>query len=172
VQLRRRAPADATIVCGEQRTKSRSLEREDGFAVITTMTAECNGATHATLKGRTAGVYYTICGNEYEKGGRRRAWSDRYARQQWPGEAAGLTEGSSIINIIIVIRPCLHALAPQPARDAAQVALHDADHVRALNAGATVVVDNRGQAKQQGRQRAAAAQQLQPLLAQVNLVLQ
>ena len=65
----------------------------------------------------------------------------------------------------------LHALAPQPARDAAEVALHDADHVHVLNAGATAVVDNSGQAKQQGRQGAAAAQQLQPLLAQMNLVL-
>ena len=44
----------------------------------------------------------------------------------------------------------LHALAPQPARDAAEVALHDADHVHVLNAGATAAVDNSGQAKQQG----------------------
>lgn len=36
--------------------------------------------------------------------------------------------------------------------------LHDADHVHVLNAGATAVVDNSGQAKQQGRKRAAAAQ--------------
>ncbi len=54
----------------------------------------------------------------------------------------------------------LHELAPQPARDAAQVALHDADHVHVLYAGATAVADNSGQAKQQGRQGAAAAQQL------------
>ena len=66
----------------------------------------------------------------------------------------------------------LHALAPQPAGDAVQVATHDADRVHVLNAGVTAVVDNSGQAKQEGRQRAAAAQQLQPLLAQVNLVLQ
>ena len=68
---------------------------------------------------------------------------------------------------MVVIRPCLHALAPQPARDDTEVALHDV-----LIAGTTAAVDNSGQAKQQGRQRAAAAQQLQPLLAQVNLVLQ
>jgi uncharacterized protein YpmB len=55
-----------------------------------------------------------------------------------------------VIMVIIVIASCLHALAPQPARDAAQVALHNADHVHVLNAGATVVVDNRGQAKEQG----------------------
>jgi hypothetical protein len=66
----------------------------------------------------------------------------------------------------------LTACTCSTARDAAEVALHDADHVRALNAGATAVVYNSGQAKQQGRQRAATAQQLQPLLAQVNLVLQ
>ncbi len=41
-----------------------------------------------------------------------------------------------------------------------------------LNAGATAVVDNTGQAEQQDTQMAAAAQQLQPLLAQVNLVLE
>ena len=78
----------------------------------------------------------------------------------------------TIIAVIITIASCLHALAPHPARDATKVALRDADHVHVLNAGATAVVDNSGQAKQQGRQRAAAAQQLQPLLAQVNLVLQ
>ena len=61
----------------------------------------------------------------------------------------------------------LHALAPQPAGDAVQVATHDADRVHVLNAGVTAVVDNSGQAKQEGRQRAAAAQQLQPLLAKV-----
>ena len=62
----------------------------------------------------------------------------------------------------------LHALlGPKSARDTAQEALHDADHVHVLNAGATAVVDNSGQAKQQGRQRAAAAQQLQPFVAQV-----
>jgi hypothetical protein len=70
---------------------------------------------------------------------------------------------------LLLCLPALHQ--PKPARDAAEVALHDADHVHVLNAGATAVVDNSGQAKQQGRQRAAAAQQLQPLLAQMNLVL-
>ena len=45
----------------------------------------------------------------------------------------------------------LHALlGPKSARDNAQEALHDADYVYALNAGATIVVDNSGQAKQQG----------------------
>ncbi len=66
----------------------------------------------------------------------------------------------------------LQTLVPQLERDAVQVALHDAQHVHVLYAGATAVVDNSGQAKQQGRQRAAAAQQLQPLVAQVTLVLQ
>lgn len=36
----------------------------------------------------------------------------------------------------------LHALAPQPARNAAEAALHDADDVHVFNAGATAVVDN------------------------------
>ena len=74
--------------------------------------------------------------------------------------------------IMVVFRHCLHAF-PQPERDAAEVALHDADHgVLVLSAGAATAVYNSGQARQQGRQGAAAAQQLQPLLAQVNLVLQ
>ena len=68
---------------------------------------------------------------------------------------------------------CLNPkLVPKLERGAAEVALHDADHVYVLNAGATAVVDNSGQAQQQGRQRAAAAQQLQPLVEQVNLDLQ
>jgi hypothetical protein len=60
---------------------------------------------------------------------------------------------------------------PKSVHDAAEVALHDADQMHVLNAGATAVVDNSDQAKQQGRQWAAAAQQLQPFVAQVNLVL-
>ena len=56
-------------------------------------------------------------------------------------------------------------LEPKPLRDAAEVALDSADDVDVLNAGATAVIDNSGQLKQQGRQGAAAAQQLQPLAA-------
>ena len=74
--------------------------------------------------------------------------------------------------MVVVMTTMLNMNIPQPARAAAQVALHDAGHVHVLNAGATTVVDNSGQAKQQGRQGAAAAQQLQPLLAQVQLALQ
>ena len=61
----------------------------------------------------------------------------------------------------------LHARIPQPAREAADVALHHADQVHFFNAGSTVVADYSGQAKQQKGQRAAAAQQLKPLVHQV-----
>ncbi len=73
----------------------------------------------------------------------------------------------SIISMVVIMTTMLNMKIPHPARDTAEVALHDAHHVHVLNAGATAVVDNSGQAKQQGRQRAAAAQQLQPLVAQV-----
>ncbi len=60
---------------------------------------------------------------------------------------------------MVVIRSYPNALAPQPARDDAEVALHDEDHVtvHVLNAGATAVDNNSGQANQQGKQGAAAA---------------
>ena len=74
--------------------------------------------------------------------------------------------------LLLNLHRCLDALhGPKPVHDAAEVALHDADHIHVLNAGAATVADNSGQAKQQGRQRTAAAQQLQPFVAQVNLVL-
>ena len=78
----------------------------------------------------------------------------------------------SITLLLVNLHRCLDALhEPKPAHDAAEVALHEADHIHVLNAGATAVVVNSGQAKQQGRQRAATAQQLQPFVEQVNLVL-
>jgi hypothetical protein len=84
----------------------------------------------------------------------------------------GAAEMQSPTLLLVNLHRCLHALhEPKPAHDAAEVALHEVDHVHVLNAGATAVVENSGQAKQQGRQRAAAAQQLQPFVAQVNLVL-
>jgi hypothetical protein len=74
--------------------------------------------------------------------------------------------------LLLNLHRCLDALhAPKPVNDAAQVALHDADQIHVLNARATTVVDKIGQAKQQGRQRAAAAQHLQPFVAKVSLVL-
>ena len=57
------------------------------------------------------------------------------------------------------------AFGPKPVRDAAEVALDGADDVSLLCAGTSTVVDNSGQADQQGGQVAAAAQQLQPLAA-------
>jgi hypothetical protein len=54
---------------------------------------------------------------------------------------------------------CNHALLGSMPHSL-RAALRDADRVHVLNAGATAVVDSSGQAKQQGRKRAAAAQQL------------
>jgi hypothetical protein len=71
---------------------------------------------------------------------------------------------------------CLEALrVPQPVCDGAEVALHDAGQELVsdmLRHGAPTVVDDRDKAEQQGGQGAAAAQQLQPLVAREALALQ
>jgi hypothetical protein len=77
-----------------------------------------------------------------------------------------------IIIIVVVIIKFIIMIVPKPVRGAAEVALDGTDGRSVLCAGAPAAVDNSDEADQQGRQEAAAAQQLQPLTAKESLVLQ